>query len=159
MRVLMLLLLVGMTADLSAAPQQPKPVFNEKVAPADVPKLVETIRAEIQPGGRWELVPKRDRPDLEKRLGEMQDLLQGHASIDELTEDEKVQLLNAQEHVNAILTEHDGERLICKRETPTGSHRPQVNCKTVAQRRRESQYAQETMRNTQRSTLRAPVGQ
>jgi hypothetical protein len=159
MRILMLLLLSGIVAEVSAASTQPKPVFNERVAPADVPRLVETIRAGIEPGGRWDQVPDRDRPELERRLNEMEALVQGHASVEELTADEKLRLLNAQEHANAILTENDGERLICKRETPTGSHRPQVNCKTVAQRRLESENARETLRHSQRSTLRAPSGE
>jgi hypothetical protein len=159
MRILMLMLLFGMVAGVSATSTQTEPVFNGKVAPADVPRLVETIRAGTEPGGRWDQVPDRDRPELEKRLHEMETLLQGHASVDELTADEKLRLLNAQEQVNAILTEHDGERLICKRETPTGSHRPQVNCKTVAQRRLESESARQALRQTQRSTLRAPGGE
>ncbi len=132
-------LLFALASSAFASPEQPKPVFGEKVAPTDFPELIAMIREEIQPRGRWEYVPDSERPLLETQLKVMEKLLAGHASVDELSNDEKLQLINAQEHANAILTQHDGRRLICERHTPTGSHRPKNICVTLAQRRQATE--------------------
>jgi TolA-binding protein len=123
-------------AAVSAAESQPKPVFGERIAPGDLPQLIEMIRFEVQPGGRWEYVPKRELPKLEEKLAEMERVIAGRSSIEELSDDERIRLINAQEHANAILTQHDGRRLVCERYTPTGSHRPQKRCMTLAERER-----------------------
>lgn len=138
-QALVISILFALVASAFASPEQPKPVFGEKVAPTDFPELITMIREEIQPRGRWEYVPDSERPTLETQLKVMENLLEGHVSIDELSNDEKLQLINAQEHVNAILTQHDGRRLICERMTPTGSHRPKNVCVTLAQRRQATE--------------------
>jgi hypothetical protein len=134
-----------------ALPEQPAPVFGEKVAPTDFPQLIQMVRKELQPGGRWQYVPKGERPTLENRLGEMEMLLDGLASIDELSNDEKMNLLNAQEHANAILTRNDGERLICERSVPVGTHRAQVLCVTLAQRINMKGGGRQTMERLQQN--------
>ena len=115
-------------------PEQPKPVFGELVSPAEVPELIAMVRSELAPGGRWEEVPRKARPALESRLVEIEQLLEGRSSIDELSEDDKIRLINAQEHANSILTANDGERIVCERVKPIYSHIGQVLCVTRAQR-------------------------
>lgn len=137
--IILLMVLFSLATTASASSEQPKPVFGEKIAPTEFPQLIEMIRAEIGPGGRWEYVPKKDRPVLEAKLQEMEEVLQGHGSVGELNNEERLRLINAQEHANAILTQHDGQRLICKRETPTGSHRPTNVCMTLAQRKQATE--------------------
>ncbi len=138
-----------MAAGVAAGESQPKPVFGEKVAPGDFPQLIEMIRFEIQPGGRWEYVPKRDRPKLEEKLAEMERVIGDRSSIDELSDDDRIRLFNAQEHANAILTQHDGRRLICERHTPTGSHRPEKRCMTLAERERATADSRRFMDSVQ----------
>jgi hypothetical protein len=84
-------------------------------------------------------VPKKDRPVLIAKLQQMEDVLPRHESVGELNNEERLRLINVQEHANAILTQHDGQRLICKRETPTGSHRPSNLCMTLAQRKQATE--------------------
>lgn len=155
-QALILIALFAFAAGAQAGTEQPKPVFGEKIAPAELPKLIEMIRYEIEPGGRWENVPKQDRPVLEAKLKEMEDVLQGRSSVGELNNDERLRLINAQEHANAILTEHDGQRLICKRETPTGSHRPQNICMTVAQRKQASEDSRRYLERNAPRRIAAP---
>ncbi len=150
--------LFGFAAGTQAGTEQPKPVFGEKIAPTELPQLIEMIRSEIEPGGRWEYVPQKDRPALEAKLDEMERVLDGRASLDQLSNDERLRLINAQEHANAILTQHDSRRLICQRETPTGSHRPVNKCMTLAQRKRESEDSRRFMDSIQKSSGAMPVG-
>ena len=51
-----------------------------------------------------------------------------------MTVEEKMKLLNAQEHANAILTDNDGERVICERHKPINSRIGSVLCVTLAER-------------------------
>jgi hypothetical protein len=135
--------------NVAAASQQPKPVFGEKVAPAQFSELIAMVRSEIEPGGRWEYVPKSQRRLLEEKFGEMERVLEGRQSIDELTNADKLRLINAQEHVNAILVQHDGRRLICERVTPTGSHRPKNVCASLAERKRANEDSTNFLRSIQ----------
>lgn len=114
--------------------EQPKPVFGEHVSPSEFPQLIAMVRAELEPGGRWQYVPEKRLPALESRLAEMEALLAGHGSVDEMTVEEKMKLLNAQEHANAILTDNDGERVICERHKPINSRIGSVLCVTLAER-------------------------
>lgn len=56
--------------------------------------------------------------------------------VAELAEAEKLAIFNDQELVNSLLVKaREDSRLICRRERPIGSNRPQNICITVAQRR------------------------
>jgi hypothetical protein len=136
--ILMFAMLAVSAGAFAATVEDAKPVFGKKTQPNDFPELIAMIRMEIEPGGRWETVPDKDRPLLEKKLSEMEDILEGHESVGELADDERLRLINAQEHANAILTQNDGHRLVCERVTPVGSHRPVKQCMTVAQRKQAS---------------------
>jgi hypothetical protein len=136
--------------NVSATSQQPKPVFGEKVVPTQFPELIAMVRSEIEPGGRWEYVPKSQRRLLEEKFDEMERVLDGRQSVDELSNAEKLRLINAQEHANAILTQHDGRRLICERVTPTGSHRPKNVCITLAERKRANEESTKMLRGIQK---------
>jgi hypothetical protein len=50
-----------------------------------------------------------------------------------MSQQDKIQLFNDQESVNSILQQRDGERVICKKEAPIGSHIPVTTCHTYAQ--------------------------
>jgi hypothetical protein len=149
--------LFGLAAGAQAGKEQPKPVFGEKIAPTEFPQLIEMIRSEIEPGGRWEYVPKKERPILEAKLHEMERVLDGKSSLDELSNDERLRLINAQEHANAILTRHDGQRLVCRRETPTGSRRPVTTCLTMAQRKQEQEDSHRFLERMQKGSNAVPT--
>lgn len=72
-------------------------------------------------------------------------LLTGRTSTDELNSDQLVALYNAQEEVNAILTDAELDRPICERETVVGSRRVVTVCLTVRERRDLQQNARQTM--------------
>lgn len=158
-KILISVLLMSVSFFATAGePEESKLVFGEKVTPTEFPQLIEMVRAEIQPGGRWEYVPQLDRPILENNLKLMESLLTDHVSVEDMSGNEKMKLINAQERVNVLLLQHDGQRLICERYTPTGSHRPQKICLTLAQRRKTTEDSQRMIENLQKSRL-LPVKQ
>ena len=123
-------------------PKPPQPVFGKKAQPGDFPELIKMIRIELEPGGRFADVPPGDRPLLDEKLKLMETLLGDVQHVDELSDNDKMKLLNAQSHVNAVLLKNDDQRLVCERYTPTGSHRPQKVCMTVAERARLQEQGQ-----------------
>ena len=75
-------------------------------------------------------------------------LLDDRDSIDELTQEQMVQLYNAQNVVNGFVADAELERQICRREKHVGSHRVKLVCLSAREWR-------EVYDNTQRD-LRAP---
>ncbi|UXI69270.1 hypothetical protein [Tahibacter amnicola] len=96
-----------------------------------------SIRSQIKQGGRYEFVTDAERETINRQLAVMERLLSAHSDGSAFRENEKLELLNAQEQVNAILAQRDGKRLICTRRAPTGSNRPQSTCMTYADKERE----------------------
>jgi len=92
----------------------------------------EKVRLGMQADGRYEFVTSSERKRVEKRLVEIQNLFDHYTEGTRLQDTQLVELLTAQEEINGILTKRDGERLICKNERPTGSHRLVNNCKTYS---------------------------
>ena len=84
---------------------------------------------------------------VQQSLGRISTLLAGVPSINQMAPDAKVELFNEQERVNTLLVRaHKDSRLVCRREKPTGSHRPTTLCLTVAERRRQREAADDFFR-------------
>lgn len=63
-------------------------------------------------------------------------IVEGKSSLDALTLEQRLQLVNAQERINAaMLGTRDAEeaRLVCRRGRPTGSQLARLRCSTVGQ--------------------------
>lgn len=91
------------------------------------------VREQIKPGGRYEYVNDKERFTIGQKLDDMNALFASHESVAAMSQQDKIQLYNDQETINSILTKRDGERVICKKEAPIGSHIPVTTCHTYAQ--------------------------
>ena len=118
----------------------------EKPVAADTPEkfaaVVAQVRKEMDVGGRYEFIHADDKVKADADLESMTAMLQRAGSVSAMPQDERLQLLNTQEHLNGILTHNDRNRLVCERRAPVGTNIPQTTCKTVAEiekTRRESQ--------------------
>jgi hypothetical protein len=63
-------------------------------------------------------------------------IVEGKSSLDALTREQRLQLVNAQERINAAMRgTRDAEeaRLVCRRGRPTGSQVTRLRCSTVAE--------------------------
>lgn len=91
-----------------------------------------------------------DRQEQAKVLGALDRIsaiLEAGGGVDGLNKEQKVRLFNEQEVVNTALTRaHDDDRMICRRETITGSNRPVNRCETVGNRRRAQEQTQSLIR-------------
>jgi hypothetical protein len=130
------LLLVSALA-LTCAVAGARENYHEKSFNADTKEKFQTvaanIRKEMNDGGRYEYVTPKEHATIEQKLGEIETLFTQYDSIANMKQDQKVQLFNAQDTVNSILTHRDRDRVICKNEAPLGSHIPVTSCHTYGQ--------------------------
>jgi hypothetical protein len=111
--------------------------YKEKAFNADTADkfqaTADSVRKEMEAGGRYQYVKPDERTKVDKALAEMSQLFAANNSVAAMSQDTKVKLFNDQETVNAILQQRDGERVICKNQAPIGSHIPVTSCHTYAQ--------------------------
>lgn len=115
------------------------------------------IHEQMQPGGAYALIKSADKVRVEKRLGDMQQILQSHASENDLPRADKLALVNAQEEVNGILRHNDSNRLVCESRAPVGSHIPVTKCRTYGEIEEQRQTDTKSISDMDR-TRQAPPG-
>jgi hypothetical protein len=111
--------------------------YREKAFNADSRDKFEAVAADVRrqmdDGGRYRYVKPDERRKIDAALAEMSTFFAANESVASMPEETKIKLFNDQEVVNSILTQRDGERVICKKEAPLGSHIPITSCHTYAQ--------------------------
>ena len=128
----------------SAAAASKNYVDVRKITPDKFEARADAIRKAIR---NDQFVLERDEAALvDARLDEMSKLLEGVGDLGELEDAKRVKLFNAQEEVNAILTANSGDRKICEHRPRLGSHRKEVHCETVAERKTRQSHTREKSR-------------
>jgi len=113
------------------------------------------VRKEMEQGGRYQYVKPDERNQIDAKLAEMGTLFAESGSVASMKEDTKIKLFNDQEVVNSILQQRDGERVICKKEAPVGSHIPVATCHTYAQEVEARSGSQKQMQDWSHSNCSA----
>jgi hypothetical protein len=157
-KALLLVVAVLMLAAAEAADAQNAVVEKPLVAQTLDSFLQEsaTIHEQMKPGGIYASMRSADKARVETRLGNMQRLLQEHASGGDLPQADKIALINAQEEVNSILRHNDNNRVVCERRAPSGSHVPVTTCRTYREmedERRASLNQLNEMNNLSRTNI------
>lgn len=117
--------------------------FNEQRA---------AINKALGDGETYSELPADDVRVVQESLGRIATLLGSAQSVEQLDPETKVQVFNEQQRVNTLLLRaHKESRLVCRREKPTGSHRPTTLCLTVAERRRQREAADDFLRYNPRA--------
>lgn len=107
--------------------------------------IAAAVRQQMQPGGRWQFVDKKEREMIDDSFADMGKVFGQFGSVDKMDDSTKVRLLADQSTVNAILTKKDGDRLICKNVIPVGSHLPVKTCRTYSQIQLEERGTQDSL--------------
>ena len=128
------------------------PVFadsaKEAVVIKDVPKFLDyqrDVRADMKTT-KFKHVDNASKSQLFQAQDELFALLKGKQSVDQLSEEERLKVYNAQQTVAAVLTDAELDRPICKREKRLGSNRLMTVCETRRQRQDNASNAQNLMR-------------
>lgn len=114
--------------------------------PAEILRFQHALRAKLDnPTGEY----SRFSTDALMRMKRAQDkvftMLDGVKSMDELSEDKKIELSNSLDELKSILLANEGSRLICRRETKIGTNISTKRCETVADRAARSEESQRAM--------------
>ena len=102
------------------------------------------VRKEMGTDGQYGAISVNDRKAVEADLDRIEAILGSKDSVSKLNDQKQVDIVNAQERINAVLTRNDGNRLICTMEARTGTRFKEKVCVTARQReaiRRDSQKA------------------
>ena len=143
LRLLVLSLALAVSGAALAAKAPPPSVDTGRAGFADQKAAVEH---EILKGDHFAEISDEDKAQVFAALERMDKVMAGHASPAELSEEQKVALINDQELVNALLTKANKDsRIQCRREKKVGSHRTTSTCRTVAEWRRASQNSREDL--------------
>ena len=133
-----------------AAPVVEKPLMEGK--PYAEQRL--RIMNDLQGGEVYSEISAENRMRVVDALGRIDALLGkgGHAS---LPDKDKIEVFNDQDLVNTLLTQaREDSRLVCRRERPVGSNRPQNICITVAARRQARENGADALRDLRVSTVK-----
>ena len=145
--ILCILLLHAGTACAAAAAEKPLVAQTFEAFKQDSAR----IRKQMQPGGVYEHTSANEQARVEARLGDMYKLLEAHSSQAEMSETDKVALLNAQEEINGVLQHNDNNRLVCEHVAPVGSHRPVTTCQTYGEMMIRQESAQKYLQDRART--------
>ena len=129
-RALMVVLWVAMPAvALAISPAMPRE--------HDIPRILEIQDAIAERVGFAEdALTYGQKQVIRAEQRRIRAIVEGKSSLDALTREQRLQLVNAQERINAAMRgTRDAEeaRLVCRRGRPTGSQLARLRCTTVAQ--------------------------
>lgn len=77
-------------------------------------------------------------------------LLKGHAQATELEPEERIEVYNAQEQMQAVIRNKPDDRVVCQRIVVHGSRFTKYECMTVAERELRAEIARENTERFQR---------
>jgi hypothetical protein len=117
-----------------------------------------TIREEMKTGGRYEFLKNDDRAKVEARMASMEGILTRHAEQNDLNNNDKIALMNAQEEVNGILKHNDANRLVCESRPPLGSNLPVKTCRTYGEVERQRAEAARFINDNDRKSISTTRG-
>jgi hypothetical protein len=100
--------------------------------------------------GPYKDLPESKRDELLTKQAFVLRTIEGKRTSDDLSQNERMDVFNALEWIEAAINDADDERMVCKLEKSTGSNRHVRVCKTVAQMREERENARRTMMQGQR---------
>jgi hypothetical protein len=96
--------------------------------------------------GAYKDMHEGDRHRLLAQQDELLKLLDGRQSLDELRAEQRVEVFNILQNVNAAATKAEDERQICERSRLVGTNRFQVVCMTGKQYREHKENAKQSLR-------------
>lgn len=121
------------------------------VEAGDFPAQRAKIEKDLGDGETYAEISQDDRARVLESLDRMGALLEGGKPAAALPDPDRVELFNAQEVVNTLLTQAAADsRVTCVQSKVIGTHRRTVVCSTAAERSRRRQQDKDTFQSSQR---------
>lgn len=111
---------------------------------------IRTQQQEIRAGvesrkAPYDALSASERAELLSKQERMLGLLDGKNSTDDLNEQQKVEVFNTLEWIEAVVNNEEDERMVCERRQILGSNRRERVCKTAGQWRAEREAARQLL--------------
>ncbi len=135
-------LLFALLACSSATALASAPVASRDQGLPRILRLQTEIAERVEHAGG--ALSPRQRQTIRMEQKRIRGIVEGRGSLDELSQEQRVALINAQERINAAIRgtrEAEDARLVCRRGRPTGSQVTRLRCATVGQDNRLREYA------------------
>lgn len=146
-----LALALGVSLALSAgaafaqAPEQPQTV-------SEILQFQHALRGKLdQPSGEYSRFDEGQIARMKRAQDNVFRMLSGVNSLNDLSENEKIEVSNSLDQVKAILLANEGNRLICYRERKTGTNLLTKRCETYAEREAHARESERAMSDMSRS--------
>jgi hypothetical protein len=146
-----LALALGVSLALSAgaafaqAPEQPQTV-------SEILQFQHALRDKIdKPNGEYSRFDEGQIARMKTAQDNVFRMLSDVKSLDELSENQKIEVSNSLDEVKAILLANEGNRLICYRERKTGTNLLTKRCETYADREAHARDSERAMRDMSRT--------
>ncbi|TXH78013.1 MAG: hypothetical protein E6Q88_00065 [Lysobacteraceae bacterium] len=105
--------------------------------PAQIRATQDSLKRSIEKKeGDYADLSDKDRKAILDKQADIYRLIEGRTTIEELGPNGKIELANALESMNALLTKAEDSRMVCERVKVIGSNRPQNKCMSVGERKR-----------------------
>ena len=142
--LMLTLILTLLAASVAVAQIRDIPVDRNADAFAQQRQL---ILARLDDGVSYQGISAAEKGEVRAALARIGTKIDRAGGARHLTKGQRVAVFNDQELINNILTKAgDDDQLVCRNETGTGTHVRTVQCKTLAERREETEYAQDMLR-------------
>ena len=132
---------------------------QESAQPQSVSEILQfqhALRGKLdQPNGEYSRFDEGQIARMKSAQDNVFRMLSGVNSLNDLSENEKIEVSNSLDQVKAILLANEGNRLICYRERKTGTNLLTKRCETYADREahaRESERAMQDMARSMQTT-------
>ena len=146
-----LALALGVSLALSAgaafaqAPEQPQTV-------SEILQFQHALRGKLdQPNGEYSRFDEGQIARMKSAQDNVFRMLSGVNSLNDLSENQKIEVSNSLDEVKAILLANEGNRLICYREKKIGTNLLTKRCETYADREAHARESERAMRDMSRS--------
>ncbi len=96
----------------------------------DFADQVKLVREGMQPGGQYAFVKPEQRVAVKEDLDMISELLAKNETMRALKDADQIKVYNAQERINATLTQRKEKRVVCQRKKPMGSNIPREECQS-----------------------------
>lgn len=104
------------------------------------------IRGDVESGnGRYKDLSPSQRDELLSKQARMLQTIEGKRSTAELNEQQRTEVFNTLEYIEAVVNNADDERMVCERRAVLGSTRKERVCKPASQWRQEREAARNLM--------------
>ncbi len=140
--------LIAVSAGTAVAASQ----ADQPQSVAEILRIQHDLRDNLdKPSGEYARFDQASISRMKRAQDNVFRMFTGITSIDQLSENQKVEVSNSLDEIKSILAADEGNRLICYRERKTGTNLITKRCETYADRQARARDSVQAMRDVSRT--------